>query len=158
MTQPPGTDVAASAVVGTRGILGEVNSGVKPAGPILVRPVGNRITYDVRYGIPAALLLLWLGVIAVAAVCCTCCCGGRAGFAALRRRIHQVSVGRVFTTFLYSDESTLTMSAKQWRQANGEKLITVDTFARRAGEVEYVYTGNGQEGVDTLHLMEGQKR
>ncbi|KAK4033475.1 hypothetical protein C8A01DRAFT_40078 [Parachaetomium inaequale] len=69
------------------------------AGSIPVHPIGSRVTYDMRYGVPAALvLLLWLGVIVVAAVGCTSCY--RAGFATPRRRIGQLPVGRVFTTFL----------------------------------------------------------
>ena len=156
----PGTNIAASAVVGTRGVLGEVNSGINPAGPIPVRPIGNRITYDVRYGIPAALLLSWLGVIVVAAVCCsTCCGGGRTGFAELRRRIQQVSVGRVFTTFLHPEESTLTMSAKQWAQENGKRPIMVDAFASNASKTEQVDSEcgdsvSGQDGADTHPLRQ----
>ncbi|KAK4461311.1 hypothetical protein QBC42DRAFT_330110 [Cladorrhinum samala] len=145
------TNIAASAVVGTRGVLGEVNSGINPAGPIPVRPIGNRITYDVRYGIPAALLLSWLGVIVVAAVCCsTCCGGGRTGFAELRRRIQQVSVGRVFTTFLHPEESTLTMSAKQWAQENGKRPIMVDAFASNASKL---YTGSATLAIRAVEFL-----
>ncbi|KAK4166991.1 hypothetical protein QBC43DRAFT_256825 [Cladorrhinum sp. PSN259] len=154
------TDVAASAVVGTRGVLGQVNSGVDPAGPISVRPIGNRIKYDLRYGIPAALLLVWLVFIIVAAVYCSFCCGGggQTGFAALRRRIQQVSVGRVFTTFLHPEESTLTMSTKQWAQVNGEKAITVDAVASKAEQAESVYAGSGQDGAETYHLINEPKK
>lgn len=124
-----------------------------------MRPIGNRITYDVRYAIPAVFLLLWLGVIVVAAVCCsTCCGGGRTGFAELRRRIQQVSVGRVFTTFLYPEESTLTMSAKQWAQENGNRSIMVDAFVSKTEQVESVDFMSGQDGTDTYSLIEGQKR
>ncbi|KAK0614017.1 hypothetical protein B0T14DRAFT_291539 [Immersiella caudata] len=150
------TDVATSAVVGTRGMLGEVNSGTKPAGEVLIHPISNRITYDVRYAIPAAILIVWTGVIFLIALLCTCCCGGRAGFKTLRRRIEQLSVGRVFTTFLYPQESTLTMPAKQWRPSNGLKTITVDVVSRRAGE-EMPYSRNG-EGRETYGLIGTQKR
>jgi hypothetical protein len=93
----------------------------------------------------------------LAALLCTCCCGGRAGFQTLRRRIEQLSVGRVFTTFLFPQESTLTMPAKQWRVSNGPKMVTVDVVARRAGE-ELMYARNGQEGGDTYGLIDWQKR
>jgi hypothetical protein len=145
-------------VVGTRGVLGEVNSGTNPAGPILVRPIGSRITYDVRFGIPGALLLLWLGAITAAAVCCTCCCGGRVGFRTLARRINQLSVGRVFTTFLYPEQSTLTMSAKQWRGANGLKSVTLKEVACREGEGEYIHAGNTEGVTDTYQLLGAHKR
>ncbi|KAK3346436.1 hypothetical protein B0T25DRAFT_520859 [Lasiosphaeria hispida] len=151
------TDVAASAVVGTRGVLGDVNSGTRPAGEILVQPIGNRITFDARFGIPAAVLVVWLGVIVLVALLSTCCCGGRAGVKTLRRRIEQLSVGRVFTTFLYPQDSTLTMPAKHWRVSNGLKTITVDAVARGAGE-ELVYARSGQEGSDTYGLIDRQKR
>ncbi|KAK0642990.1 hypothetical protein B0T16DRAFT_333100, partial [Cercophora newfieldiana] len=150
------TDVAASAVVGTRGVLGQVNSGTKPAGEILIQPIGNRITYDVRYAIPAAILIVWLGVIILVALLCTCCCGGRAGFKTLRRRIEQLSVGRVFTTFLHPQESNLTMPAKQWRVSNGLKTITVDAVARRGGE-PLLYSRDGGSG-DMYGLVDRQKR
>lgn len=144
-------------MVGTRGVLGEVNSGTKPAGEILIQPIGNRITFDARFGIPAAILVVWLGVIVLVALLCTCCCGGRAGVKTLRRRIEQLSVGRVFTTFLHPHESTLTMPAKHWRVSNGLKTITVDVVARRAGE-EPNYGTAAREGGDTYGLIDRQKR
>lgn len=96
--------------------------------------------------------MAWLGVIVLTALLCTCCYGGRAGFRTLRRRIEQLSVGRVFTTFFFPHKSTLTMPAKQWRVSNGRKMVTVDVVARRAGE-EPMYARNGQEG-----LIDRQKR
>jgi len=154
------TDVATSAVVGTRGVhtpRKDAANGQAQA-QILVRPAGIRITYDVRFGIPAAFLIVWVCVILLTALCCTCCCGGRAGFKSLRRRMEQLSVGRVFTTFLFPEESTLTMPANHWRQANGLKKVTVNVVARREGEEEYIYTRNEAQGGETYNLIAGAKR
>lgn len=136
------TDLAASAVVGTR-------AGADVPSQQMVRPVGSRITYDVRFGIPAAFLLLALGIVVVLA--CGTTCFGRGGMGALRTRIGQLSAGRVFTTFLYPDESTLTMRPRQWREVNGLKVVTVGLVARPGdggpGEEQYIYArGGGQQG------------
>ncbi|KAM7207813.1 hypothetical protein V8F20_001855 [Naviculisporaceae sp. PSN 640] len=70
------TDVASSAVVGARGVLG-AHLNTNPTAQqqqqieILVQPISNRITYDVRYAIPASILLVWLGAILLVAVLCT---------------------------------------------------------------------------------------
>ncbi|KAK1753215.1 hypothetical protein QBC47DRAFT_415924 [Echria macrotheca] len=141
------TDLAASAVVGTKGVHDN-----KQETQVMVRPRGTRVTYDVRFGIPALFLLLAVGIIVVVVLAVTCF--GKGGLATLRRRIGQLSVGRVFTTFLYPEESTLTMRAGQWREANGLKTITVGVVARPGdghggglGEDEqYIYTRNEVRG------------
>jgi len=145
------TDLAASAVVGTR-------SGADVPAQQIIRPVGSRITYDVRFGIPAAFLVLALGVVIVLVFGTTCF--GRGGMGVLRMRIGQLSVGRVFTTFLYPDESTLTMKTRQWREVNGLKVITVGVVARPGaggqGEEEYIYTRGAQQG--EVYGMPGLKQ
>jgi len=69
-------------------------------------------------------------------------------------------VGRVFTTFLYPDESTLTMKTRQWREVNGLKVITVGVVARPGeggqGEEEYIYARGGQQG--EVYGMPGLKQ
>ncbi|KAK5654917.1 hypothetical protein OQA88_6673 [Cercophora sp. LCS_1] len=156
------TDLAASAVVGTRSTNGPFSaspqSQSQPQGAnIMVQPVGKRITYDIRFGIPAFFLIVWLGVILLMALLSTCCCGGRGGFKSLRRRIEQLSVGRVFTTYLYPDQSTLTMPARQWRAANGEKMVSLGVGVRRGDAEDFGYRGTQGQG-DEYGLIEGLKR
>jgi hypothetical protein len=135
------TDLAASAVVGTKGSLGQMNTGDHPAS-IQVRPIGRRITYDIRYGIPAFFLAALLALIVLVSLINTCF--RKAGIGRLRRRIGQLSVGRVFTTFLYPEESTLVMSPGEWRRKNGKKTISVQVVAERGdGEAYVQYRGRG---------------
>ncbi|RXG41775.1 hypothetical protein VDGE_30527 [Verticillium dahliae] len=86
--------------------------------------------------------------------------GSVASIGRLRRRIGQLSVGRVFTTFLYPENSTLTMPSGEWRNGNGEKTITVRTIAERGnGEGYYQYTRNASSspGVERHGLVNMQK-
>ncbi|KAM0269840.1 hypothetical protein ACHAQH_009634 [Verticillium albo-atrum] len=151
------TDLAASAVVGTKGSLGGMNTGDQPAN-LRVRPVGRRITYDLLYGIPAFVLVALISFITLISLINTCF--RKASIRRLRRRIGQLSVGRVFTTFLYPENSTLTMPSGEWRNANGEKTITVRTIAERGnGEGYYQYTRNASSspGVERHGLVNMQK-
>lgn len=80
------TDLSASAVVGTRGVLGPLNNGDDAeAAKVSVRPIGHRVTYNFVYGIPAfilALFLLNLGAFWLVSLCL-----GKASLEKLQRRL-----------------------------------------------------------------------
>ncbi|TQN72738.1 hypothetical protein CSHISOI_02733, partial [Colletotrichum shisoi] len=116
------TDVAASAVVGTKGVLGPRNAGAadETVG-ITVRPVGKRIKYRWAFGIPAFVLLLVTLGIAVALIPAAVLKSSTV--AVLRHRLQQVTVGRVLTTVLYPEQSNLLMSSKEWSRLNGDKAV-----------------------------------
>lgn len=116
------TDLATSAVVGTKGVLGHLNDGHKVV-PINVRPVTQRITYKTQYGIPAFLLLLLIAILSITSLTATCF--SKASIARLRRRIQQMSTGRIYTTFLYPEQSSLVMPSREWASKNGLRLIKV---------------------------------
>lgn len=151
------TDLAASAVVGTKGSLGRMNSGDQPAS-LRVQPFGRRIAYDLRYGVPAFVLASFIVLITLISLINTCF--RKAGIRRLRVRIGQLSVGRVFTTFLYPENSTLTMSPSKWRRANGDKPITVRTIAERGsgeGYHQYDRGASASPGVERHGLINVQK-
>ncbi|KEZ41921.1 Uncharacterized protein SAPIO_CDS6625 [Scedosporium apiospermum] len=134
------TDISASAVVGTRGVLGPLNNGDEAeAAKVYVRPIGHRVTYNFVYGIPAfilALFLLTLGAFWLVSLCL-----GKASLEKLRRRLRQVSPGRIYTTFLYPETSTLIMPSKDWQVSNGGKLVVVSANASGAGRPFAAATG-----------------
>lgn len=125
------TDLAASAVVGTKGVLGSLNDGdFGDASNIRVRPIEHRITFNYLYGIPAFILALFLTLIFTAMFFSVCF--GKVTLAKLRLRLQQLSTGRIFTTFLYPDASNLTMRSKDWANANGDTKVTVGAYAERS--------------------------
>lgn len=133
------TDLAASAVVGTKGVLGPSNDGDPgDAADIRIRPIEHRITYNYLFGIPAFILALFL--IAILAVMFLSVCFGKVTLAKLRLRLQQLSPGRIFTTFLYPDTSNLTMRSKEWAKGNGDKTVTVGAYAERSMDAMHSIT------------------
>ncbi|KAF6835364.1 hypothetical protein CMUS01_05815 [Colletotrichum musicola] len=116
------TDVAASAVVGTKGALGPGNAGAADeAVPIEIRPYGRRIKYRYAFGLPAFLLLLVMGC--VAGVLIVSAVLGSSTVGVLRRRMRELTVGRVLTTFLYPESGDMSMTSAAWSRANGDKAV-----------------------------------
>lgn len=116
------TDLATSAVVGTKGTLGHLNQRKgEEVVQVLVTPIKRGITYNIPYGIPAFLLLLCLATISIASLLSTCLQSANIG--RIRLRLHQVSVGRVYTTQLYPEDSSLSMPSKEWSQRYGSRQL-----------------------------------
>ncbi|KAH0425408.1 hypothetical protein CcaCcLH18_10956 [Colletotrichum camelliae] len=128
------TDLAASAVVGTKGTLGPGNNMADEAARIHVRPFGRRIKYHVLFGIPAFILLLVMLSILLLLVVTTVFQSSTIGL--LRHRLQQLTVGRVFTTFLFQNDSNMYMSSKEWSRANGRKTIYLGGLPEKAVVVE----------------------
>ncbi|KAL2136976.1 hypothetical protein VTI74DRAFT_11158 [Chaetomium olivicolor] len=126
------TDLAASAVVGTKGISITTSSttstnseegGSEQPAPITihVRPTVRRTRYRFAYGIPAFALL---------AVLVTLTAGAFYAWLArvssldrVRTRIQQLSAGRIFTIVLYPGESDFRMSPREWSLLSGGKTV-----------------------------------
>ncbi|KJZ73806.1 hypothetical protein HIM_06699 [Hirsutella minnesotensis 3608] len=153
------TDLATSAVVGTKGVLGHLNNGMDghKVVPINIRPVAQSITYKIPYGIPAFLLLLLIAIMSIASIIATCF--GKASIARLRRRIQQMSPGRIYTTYLYPEQSSLVMPSKEWVKKNGHRLIKLTSISeadslvasesRTKFQQEAHYAQGIQQGVDS---------
>ncbi|SPO00359.1 uncharacterized protein DNG_03204 [Cephalotrichum gorgonifer] len=123
------TDLAASAVVGTRGALGRLNKGEDETVPVEISPLRRRITYDLLYGIPAILLLLFIVMTGLIAVISTCL--GKVSVSHLRLRMLQLSSGRIFTTFMFPQNSSLTMPSGEWSEKNGSRLVKLGSISER---------------------------
>jgi hypothetical protein len=134
------TDIAASAVVGTKGALGYLNNGGKDeAVAINIRPIGRQITYKLLYGIPAFLLLLCIATIWL--IMLIAMCFGKASIDRLRRRMYQLSPGRIYTTYLFPQFSSLTMLSKEWREKNGAHLVKLTNVGENGEAVGLVSQG-----------------
>ena len=137
------TDFAASAVVGTRGILGPGNLG-KPgeAVKVEIEPVVRKIKYHILFAIPAFILAFALLLISLATI--LSCVLGEANLARLRMRLNQGATGRVMIASLEPSESIWTMSSKEWSQEYGKVEINLGTY----GEPNQDTTQSRKEDID----------
>jgi len=115
------TDNAASAVVGTKGVLGPGNAAQHNVVPLAVTPTTTRIKYHWLFAIPAFLVVLLLIVITLFALLAVCFRGARIG--RMRRHLQQTSPGRIFTTFLYPEHGAMSLRSKDWNRQLGNKVI-----------------------------------
>jgi hypothetical protein len=123
------TDLAASAVVGTKGVLGHGNQGVaNDTSTVLIRPYSHRIKYHLAFGIPAFILIILLGFATIFAL--VAAIFSWSSIAKVRLRLQQLSVGRVLTILLYPGYSTLTMPARDWSKGSGGKSIDLGRMPR----------------------------
>jgi hypothetical protein len=145
------TDLAASAVVGTKGIStsphtqveeGEEGGGDPPP-VIYVRPAVRKTRYHFAYGIPAFVLLAVLVALTAGSICASL--ARVSSLDKVRRRIHQLSAGRIFTIVLYPGESDFSMSSKQWSLMSGGKTVR---FADGEHGVGGGMVGEEEEGRD----------
>jgi hypothetical protein len=131
------TDLAASAVVGTKGALGPSNHGLaNETIPITIQPFAYRIKYHFAFGIPAFILatvLLLASLLALAAGI-----SRRSSIAKVKLRLQQVSAGRILTTLLYPEYATLTMSAEEWSRFSGDKNINLGGMPEVVPEMRVV--------------------
>ncbi|KAJ6789036.1 hypothetical protein PWT90_07835 [Aphanocladium album] len=122
------TDIAASAVTGSRGALGPGNVGEHARAHIAVRPSVRVIRYHMAYGVPAFLMLLMLLAVAIGLFVVTSF-GHSSGVSGIRRHMQTLSVGRIYTTLLnrLQDrcESNMHMPEKQWNLVFGKQKIDV---------------------------------
>ncbi|KAL2196962.1 hypothetical protein P885DRAFT_68872 [Corynascus similis CBS 632.67] len=127
------TDLAASAVVGTKGITtvtspsssfsenGGPGGGGGGGGAFHVRPTIRRTRYHSAYGIPAFVLLVALVLLTIGALVASCT--RLSTIEKLRVRLQQLSAGRIFTIVLYPGESDFRMPPKQWSHVSGSKTV-----------------------------------
>jgi hypothetical protein len=117
------TDYAASAVVGTKGVLGPGNVGIQNAVSVPVTPTRLLIKYHYLFGIPAFISAV--GIILVTAVAFVVLLFGRGGIGRMRSHLHQTSPGRIFTTFLYPMPGGMTMSSRDWIKQMGKRGVDI---------------------------------
>jgi hypothetical protein len=127
------TDTAASAVVGTKGILGPGSTAQQNLVSLRVTPTVQKIRYRYLYAIPALLVALLLALITFIALAVSCFQRIKVG--RMRNHLHQISPGGIFTTFLYPGPNGMTMSSHQWGGHLGRKQIDLSRDNSVAAEV-----------------------
>ncbi|KAF2123035.1 hypothetical protein BDV96DRAFT_681620 [Lophiotrema nucula] len=113
------TDLAASAVVGTKGTLGAGNSGNdEEAMKMNIRPIKRKIKYHLPFAIPAfilaAILLILSGATALSVIL------GKSSFAILRKRLHQASTGRILVASVELVGDVFDVSSTKWNKEYGK--------------------------------------
>ena len=125
------TDYAAAAVVGTKGVLGPGNMGfANETVPITVEPIVLRVKCRSGFAIPAFILAAMFLLVNVLAFLSWIC--GYSNWNIVEKRLHQSSIGRIFTTFLFpglGDENNddngddRMLPSKVWSKTLGSKDI-----------------------------------
>lgn len=114
------TDMASSAVVSTKSALGGRKNSHGQA-QIFVYPIRTQIKYRWAFAIPAFLvLLLCLGIALFALIILIF---HRHNYSKLRKHLHQTASGRILTSFLYPEYSSLDTSTRAWSQSVGGNVI-----------------------------------
>jgi hypothetical protein len=114
------TDNAASAVVGTKGVLGPMNAAKANVVSIQVTPMVQKIRYRYLFAVPAFIAAFTLLVLSVAGVVLAVL-----GKRIERLKVHlwQVSPGRILTAFLYPQPDTFMLKSKEWSDRMGTKVV-----------------------------------
>ncbi|KAI2278777.1 hypothetical protein LOZ05_000374 [Ophidiomyces ophidiicola] len=135
------TDIAANAVLGTRGWISanaedlkilKRNNDKPREGQTVNVPVkiyDHRVSYHIVYGIPAFIALLL--TTAVAASSGVLCIIGRARPAVVRRYLFHTAPGRILGTFVYPNEVDPQAPTNGWNDTVGSKKVSM------AGPVPY---------------------
>ena len=106
------TDLAASAVAGSKGVLGKGNAGLSNETISLkVRPIVNKIKYNYPFGIPA--FILFVAILFITFLALFSALSKRSGIALLKKRLRQTAMGRILTTALDPGQSSLGMSSRE---------------------------------------------
>ncbi|QSS53462.1 hypothetical protein I7I53_00732 [Histoplasma capsulatum var. duboisii H88] len=137
------TDVAANAVVGTKGWFSQDRKSiVKRGDQSSTRPEDNNlrevpvvifrrvVKYNLKFAIPAILALVFTVVIASAT--CLLCVFGRARPSRMRKYLFYTSAGRIMASFVYPNQADPQGPSKQWNSSVGFKRIAVDGPVPRA--------------------------
>lgn len=115
------TDVAASTVVGTKGVLGPGNAASSNTVPILVMPSVLAVKIHYLFVIPAFLAALGLVIVIIAGIASLVF--GQDNLDRMQLHFQQLSPGRIFTTFLYNDQGVMTIKSKDWSKRMGGRMI-----------------------------------
>lgn len=137
------TDMAANAVVGTRGWLTPENAmpnfdvsgnsthhGPEPlhSAQVPVTRYEKRIRYHIVYAIPAMIVGVFIIIVTIATAIFSV--RGRVKIAKMRRYLNATSPGRLITSFLYQDSPSsplLMASASVWISAMGSRDVSLGT-------------------------------
>lgn len=161
------TDVATSAVMGTKGWIpgssstplqkhdGATSTQASPiqSTPVPIRIYSRQIQYHPLYAIP--ILLVALIAILMTLVSLALFLIGRFNLTVLRRHLTITSAGRLMTIFLYPDECNHYSQTKDWVRRVGAKTVSIRSSVPQAAHVAaYDNLGYGKPE-DTVLLRPG---
>jgi hypothetical protein len=115
------TDNAASAVVGTKGVLGPMNAASENVVPLFVTPKVSKVKYRWPFAIPALVAAVGLCFVTLLAILVVL--SGRGSFKRLALHLKQVSPGRIYTTFLYAEPEAMAAKSKDWNRKMGKVMV-----------------------------------
>jgi hypothetical protein len=121
------TDLAASAMVGTKGIHDFASD--RTEGQTLdipVFPIRHRVQYNYLFGIPALVVALCVAVIAILATVLPII--KKSGVKQMDQRLKQTSTGRILTTIMHPETSNFYMSSDEWSEKNGERDLNLRPY------------------------------
>jgi hypothetical protein len=123
------TDNAASAVVGTKGVLGHLNGGTTNIVPIVTTPTVQKIKYHWPFAIPALAAAFLLFVLSIVGI--VLALSGKR-IERLRAHLWRVSPGRIFTAFLYPEPDTFMLKSKEWSERMGAQIVDLSKEGEKA--------------------------
>jgi hypothetical protein len=128
------TDLAASAMTGSKGVLGTHNIDTGNAARIQVRHSVHRIKYHILFAVPAfAVVLVMLIILALVLISLF---AGHSSLNVMDTRLKQTSMGRVLTTLFYPETSSFDMPSKQWTLANANRPLDMSYSSPMPGDNE----------------------
>lgn len=158
------TDIMANTLLGTKA--GNLPSGTNSTAVSGSRQYQNfvqtwekKIVYDIRYAIPAIILLtLWLPILLVALILW---CTSRASIAALKQLINQLSAGRLSTNLLLRTDSPslpADASSKEWSEKAGSTVIGFSRAKNGENELEFNVPARNEDAVALAIILRDRVR
>ncbi|KAM5358276.1 hypothetical protein ACJZ2D_015434 [Fusarium nematophilum] len=141
------TDIMANLVLGTKpGPFSLEETLDKPSCDRVVQPWKRHIVYDLRYAIPAFVLIaLWLSVLLGSTLLILL---SRVSFSSLTQLANQLAPGRIAVNFLNSDACRSDAPTKEWATRAGSLIIGFERDGNQPGNhsnVETASQGAGSE-------------
>ncbi|KAK4225061.1 hypothetical protein QBC38DRAFT_511321 [Podospora fimiseda] len=139
------TDIATSAVAGSKGVLGHRNE-EKEQIKIKVYPVTRKVKYNMAFAVPGLVLAVIALLVTVIAGVLACFKGGRVRD--VHKALRQSSTGRLITVLIGGQgESDLRMGSKEWSLRNGGREVDlsglVPLMVEKVQEQRQVDDGTG---------------
>ena len=158
------TDIMANTLMGTKAgnLPSETNSSTGSGSgqyQNFVQVWDKKIVYDIRYAIPAIILLsLWLPILLVALILW---CTSRASVAALKQLINQLSAGRLSTNFLLHRDSQAPpadASSKEWSEKAGSTVVGFSRAKNGEYELKFSTQSGDEDAVALATILRDQVR
>lgn len=125
------TDIAASALVGTKDVGARGSQTSSESIKMKVTPTVRKVRFRYLFGIPAFLVLIC--IIACSLLAFASMLLGYSSLSTVGHRLKQTSVGRALTTAFYPEASSFSMSPREWVSSYGSKKLDLAGYAAPAG-------------------------